>query len=58
MQDCFITPPELGMGTTAGSWALAGAQPKECSPLVQHLIDQGLIILGKTNMTVSIPSLM
>ncbi len=52
LKDCFSTAPELGMGTTAGSWALVDARAKANSALAQRLLDQGLIILGKTNMTV------
>lgn len=51
-QDCFITASELGMGTTAGSWALVGAKANRNCAIAQSLIDKGLIILGKTNMTV------
>lgn len=41
------------MPTTAGSWAFADAKAKQASAIVQNLIDSGLIILGKANMTVS-----
>jgi len=51
-----MTASELGMGTTAGAWALAGARTDVNSPIVQRLLDQGLIVLGKTNMTVRSPS--
>ncbi|KAK3901220.1 amidase signature domain-containing protein [Staphylotrichum tortipilum] len=51
LKDCFITAAELGMGTTAGSWALVGAAATANSALAQRLLNQGLIILGKTNMT-------
>lgn len=40
------------MSTTAGSWALVGAKSSKNSAMAQTLIDAGLIILGKTNMTV------
>ncbi|KAK8043737.1 amidase [Apiospora phragmitis] len=49
--DCFITSHELGMTTTAGSWAFLGAKATKSSGVVQKLMDAGLIILGKTNMT-------
>jgi amidase len=51
-QDNFITSSDLGMGTTAGSWALVGAKATKNSAVAQKLIDAGLLILGKTNMTV------
>ncbi|KAK0655603.1 amidase signature domain-containing protein [Cercophora newfieldiana] len=51
LKDNFITADDLGMGTTAGSWALVGAKAKHNSVIAQKLIDAGLIILGKTNMT-------
>ncbi|KAK7941436.1 amidase [Apiospora aurea] len=49
--DCFITSHELGMTTTAGSWAFLGAKATKSSGVVQKLMDAGMIILGKTNMT-------
>lgn len=39
------------MGTTAGSWALVGAKATHNSAIAQKLINAGLIILGKANMT-------
>jgi amidase len=41
------------MDTTAGAWAFVGAKATKNGTIVQNLIDAGLIILGKTNMTVS-----
>lgn len=52
-QDIFTTTPSLGMGTTAGACAFAGAVAKGNSALAQKLLDAGLIIMGKTNMTAS-----
>ncbi len=52
LKDGFMTASELGMGTTAGAWALVGATTNADSAVAQRLLDQGLIILGKTNMTV------
>jgi amidase len=40
------------MDTTAGSLAFVGAKARDNGAIVQKLIDAGLIILGKTNMTV------
>jgi amidase len=47
-----MTHPDLGMATTVGSWAFVGAKPKKNAALVDKLIDAGLIILGKANLTV------
>ncbi|KAK7703833.1 hypothetical protein SLS64_008777 [Diaporthe eres] len=51
LKDCFVSAEDLGMSTTAGSWALVGAKSSKNSAMVQKLVDAGLIILGKTNMT-------
>ncbi|KAK0715381.1 amidase signature domain-containing protein [Lasiosphaeris hirsuta] len=55
LKDAFITASELSMGTTAGSRALIGAKAAKNSAIAQRLIDTGLIILGKTNMTTLSP---
>lgn len=47
-----MTASNLGMSTTAGSWAFVGAKSTKNSTIVQLLIDAGLIIIGKANMTV------
>ncbi|KAK6073848.1 hypothetical protein SCUP515_06770 [Seiridium cupressi] len=52
-KDCFVTEASLGMDTTVGTYAFIGAKPKKNGAIVQKLIDAGLIILGKTNMTAS-----
>ncbi|KAK8054989.1 amidase [Apiospora rasikravindrae] len=49
--DCFLTSHELGMPTTAGSWAFLEARATNSSGIVRKLMDAGMIILGKTNMT-------
>ncbi|KAJ4860480.1 amidase domain-containing protein [Trichoderma breve] len=51
LKDSIMTASELGMPTTAGSFALAQAKCKKNAPLVEKLIDTGLIILGKANLT-------
>ncbi len=48
-----MTAPDLGMPTTAGSWAFAEARCKDNASLAQKLVDAGLIVLGKANLTVS-----
>lgn len=40
-----------GMQTSAGAFGLVGATAGKNSPLVDYLIKQGAVILGKTNMT-------
>ncbi|ETS78057.1 hypothetical protein PFICI_10119 [Pestalotiopsis fici W106-1] len=51
LKDCFITASELGMTTTAGSVVFAGATASKNGVIVQKLIDAGLIIIAKGNMT-------
>ncbi|KAJ5792756.1 amidase signature enzyme [Penicillium pulvis] len=51
LKDSFVTAPELGMSTTAGSYAFVGAKASKNGAITQRLIDAGLIILGKANMT-------
>jgi amidase len=51
LKDSFVTASDMGMGTTAGSLALVGAKASVNAAIVQRLLDAGLLILGKTNMT-------
>ncbi|EQL01229.1 Amidase signature domain protein [Ophiocordyceps sinensis CO18] len=51
LKDCFMTASSLGMTTTCGSLALVGSKSSRNSAIAQRLVDAGLIILGKTNMT-------
>ena len=53
LKDSFVTASELGMSTTAGSYAFVGAKASKNGAITQRLIDASLIILGKANMTVS-----
>lgn len=53
LKDSFVTASELGMSTTAGSRAFIRAKASKNGAITQRLIDAGLIILGKANMTVS-----
>ena len=53
LKDSFITASDLGMSTTAGSCAFIGSKALKNGAITQRLIDAGLIILGKANMTVS-----
>lgn len=43
------------MSTTAGSLAFVGSEASKNSAIAQRLTDAGLIILGKSNMTVRVP---
>ncbi|KAI1203982.1 amidase signature enzyme [Nemania serpens] len=49
--DCIITSSNLGMATSAGAVAFADAETSKNSPIAQKLIDAGMIILAKANMT-------
>ncbi|KAJ5614229.1 amidase signature enzyme [Penicillium herquei] len=51
LKDSFVTAAELGMSTTVGSHAFVGAKALKNGAITQQLIDAGLIILGKGNMT-------
>ncbi|KAJ5811051.1 Amidase [Penicillium robsamsonii] len=51
LKDSFVTASELGMSTTAGSYAFIGAKASKNGAITQRLIDAGMVILGKANMT-------
>ncbi|QYS96794.1 Putative amidase C869.01 [Trichoderma simmonsii] len=51
VKDAIATDPQLGMGTTAGSWALVGSRPPGNAPTVQKLLDAGGILIGKASLT-------
>ncbi len=51
VKDAIMTSPELGMDTTAGSYVFAGTKTKKNAAVIDRLSDNGLIILGKANMT-------
>ena len=50
-KDVFVTHPALGMPTTAGNPCFATATAKRTAPMIQHLLDAGMILLGKSNLT-------
>lgn len=54
VKDNILTSESLGMDTTCGSYALKGVKAKSNAPVVQTLIDAGVIILGKANLTVGV----
>jgi Asp-tRNA(Asn)/Glu-tRNA(Gln) amidotransferase A subunit family amidase len=41
------------MATTGGSWAFVGTRAKKNAVLVEKLVEAGLIIIAKGNLTVS-----
>ncbi|KAI1802506.1 amidase signature enzyme [Daldinia bambusicola] len=51
IKDCIVTSPELGMPTTVGSHCFAKMRATGNAQLVNQLIDGGMIILGKGNLT-------
>ncbi|PVH86312.1 amidase signature enzyme [Cadophora sp. DSE1049] len=51
VKDAFATDPALGMPPTIGSYALLDSRPKQNASAVEALIQNGLIILGKSNLT-------
>ncbi|KAL6353553.1 hypothetical protein LRP88_14049 [Fusarium phalaenopsidis] len=51
LKDNIATDTSLGMPTTVGSYALWDSCPAGNGPVVENLINCGLIILGKANMT-------
>ncbi|KAM0801933.1 amidase signature domain-containing protein [Usnea florida] len=51
IKDNIATLPELRMGTTAGSFALAGSKPKSNAEIINRLIEAGVIIVGKANLS-------
>lgn len=46
-----MTDPSLGMVTSAGSYAIASLTAMRNATLVERLIEAGIIILGKGNLT-------
>ena len=51
VKDAIMTGPELGMDTIAGSAVFAGTKTKKNAAVIDQLINNGLIILGKSNLT-------
>lgn len=49
-KDLFQTK-DLGLPTTAGAPCFATAESMRTAPLIQHLIDSGMIVLGTANLT-------
>lgn len=53
IKDNIATHPDHGLPTSAGSLALLDSKPPRNANLVDRLIRAGVIILGKTNLSVS-----
>lgn len=51
-KDNIATHPDLGMDTTAGTYALAGSTVWDSAPVVKQLLQSGAIIIGKANLSV------
>ncbi|KAK4067541.1 hypothetical protein Trihar35433_6101 [Trichoderma harzianum] len=51
LKDNIATVPELGLPTTGGSLALVGSRPRKNAEIVDQLIDAGVIIIGKANLS-------
>ncbi|KAM7188507.1 amidase signature enzyme [Naviculisporaceae sp. PSN 640] len=49
--DSIATHPDLGMITTAGSWALIESKPAKNADVINKLLDAGLLVVGKANLT-------
>ncbi|RMY86509.1 hypothetical protein D0861_05884 [Hortaea werneckii] len=50
-KDVFVTHPSLGLPTTAGAPCFKTAVAKRTSPVIEHLLRMGMILIGKANMT-------
>ena len=50
VKDAINTHSDLGLGTTVGSYALADSRPAKSATVVERLIEQGVIIIGKSNL--------
>ncbi|RWA09269.1 hypothetical protein EKO27_g5841 [Xylaria grammica] len=51
IKDCIVTAPDLGMPTTVGSHIFSKQTATRNAPVVEQLLENGLIIIGKGNMT-------
>ncbi|KAB5566751.1 amidase-like protein [Coniochaeta sp. 2T2.1] len=51
VKDAIVTDSSLGMPTTVGSHVFSHLKAKRNATLVDKLLDAGLIVLGKANMT-------
>ncbi|PVH75110.1 amidase signature enzyme [Cadophora sp. DSE1049] len=51
LKDNIATELGLGMKTTAGSLALRDSRPRQSAPCIDKLVNAGMIILGKSNLS-------
>ena len=51
VKDAIMTGTEFGMDTTAGSYVFTGTKTKKNAAVIDQLVDNGVIIIGKANMT-------
>jgi amidase len=51
-KDNIATHPDLGMDTTAGTYALVGSTVPDSAPVIKQLLEAGAIIIGKANLSV------
>ena len=54
LKDNIMTEASLGIDTTCGTLALKGVRVKTNAPIVDLLLDAGLLILGKSNLSVAV----
>lgn len=52
IKDNILTDVQFGMPTTAGSWAFVNAKARSNADLVKGLIEKGMLVIGKGNLTV------
>ena len=50
-KDVFVTHPSLGLPTTAGAPCFQSAVAGRTSPVIEHLLGMGMILIGKANIT-------
>ena len=55
-QDALDTTDDFELQSTAGGWAFEDSHPTKSAKVVDLLVDAGLIIMGKANLSVSLPS--
>ncbi|UKZ83146.1 hypothetical protein TrVFT333_010951 [Trichoderma virens FT-333] len=51
VKDNIATHPSTGLDTTAGSLALVNSKPRSNAPIVDRLLEAGLIIIGKASLS-------
>jgi amidase len=53
VKENILSRSDLGMSNTGGSWAFVGAASGKNADLVEKMLDAGMILIGKGNLTVS-----